>query len=97
MHHEDLEQKEPKLITMKTSKKTDSTIKPLTRTNLHTWQPTMESQLITEKLEWVFAENEPQQAPSAQAQARAKQLLLVTVSQAVLNSAEASELLTLVA
>ena len=93
MHHEDPEQKEPKLVTMKTSKKTDSTIKPLTRINLHTWQPTMESQLITEQLDWVFAQDPPQQAPSAKDKARAKQLLLVTVSQAVLDSAETSELL----
>ena len=93
MHHEASEQKEPKLVTMKTSKKTDSTIKPLTRINLHAWQPTMESQLITEQLDWVFAQDPPQQAPSAKDKARAKQLLLVTVSQAVLDSAETSELL----
>ena len=53
----------------------------------------MESQLITEQLEWVFSQDPPQQDLSAKDKARAKQLLLVTVSQAVLNSAEASELL----
>jgi hypothetical protein len=63
----------------------------LTRTNLHVWRPLMEAQLVREGLEWVYAKTTPSGDVSPDKVQRAKQLLLVTISNEVQNSAQLTE------